>query len=125
MIADAITDILSTALPAHVIPPKPRFSYKNVPACDAEIPNVYCEFEAAGLLFSLHFELDTDRGGSLIFLEPKPRPSVDGASLTCEGMAKTSRPPGIPIPLDGTSPCPLADSSYLSYILALRFAKPA
>ena len=86
VIADAIADILSKALPAHVIPPKLRFSYENVPACDAEILNVYCEFEAAGFLFSLHFELDTDRGGNRFFLEPKPRSSVDGASLTYEGM---------------------------------------
>lgn len=86
VIADAIADILSEALPAHVIPPKLRFSYENVPACDAEIFNVHCEFETARLLLSLHFELDTGRGGNHIFLEPKPRSSVDGASLTCEGM---------------------------------------
>ena len=45
---NVIADILSKALPAHVIPPKLRSSYENVPACDAEILNVYCEFEAAG-----------------------------------------------------------------------------
>ena len=86
IIADAIAGILSKALPAHAIPPKLRFSYENVPACDTEILSVYCGFEAAGLSFFLDFELDTGRGGNRIFLEPEPEPSVEGVSLTCEGM---------------------------------------
>ena len=86
MIADAIAGILSKALPTHVIPPKLRFSYENVPALDAEILSVYCGFEAAGLSFSLDFELNTGRGGNRIFLEPEPEPSAGNVSLTCEGM---------------------------------------
>lgn len=66
VIADTIADVLSKALPVHVVSPKLRFSHESVPACDAEILNVYCEFEAAGLLFSLHFEPDTGRGSNRI-----------------------------------------------------------
>ena len=86
MIADAIAGILAKALPAHVIPPKLRFSHENAHACDAETLGVCCDFKAAGLLFSLHFELDTGRSRNLIFLEPEPEPSIKGISLTCEGM---------------------------------------
>ncbi len=74
VIADAIAGILSETLPPHVVPPKLRFSYENVPACDAEVLNVYCGFEATGFLSSLHFELDTGRSSNRIFLEPKPEP---------------------------------------------------
>lgn len=53
MIADAIAGILSKALPTHVIPPKLRFSYENMHhALDAEILDVYCGFETAGLCSS-------------------------------------------------------------------------
>ena len=87
MIADAIAGILSKALPTHVIPPKLRFSYENMHhALDAEILDVYCGFETAGLSFFLHFKLDTGRGGLHFFLEPKPEPSAEGVSLTCEGL---------------------------------------
>lgn len=87
MIADAIAGILSKALPTHVIPPKLRFSYENMHhALDAEILDVYCGFKTAGLSFFLHFKLDTGRGGLHFFLEPKPEPSAEGVSLTCEGL---------------------------------------
>ena len=86
MIADAIADILFKALPAHVIPPKLRFSYENVLVLDAEILNVCCLFEVARLSFFLSFELNTGRGGECIFLEPDPEPSTEGVSLTCEGI---------------------------------------
>mgnify|MGYP003370626038 CR=1 FL=1 len=84
MISDAMAGILAKALPAYVIPPKLRFGYGSVPACDAEILDVYCEFETAGLLFFLNFELYTGRGGTWIFLEPEP--SVEGVSLIYKGM---------------------------------------
>ena len=84
---DMIAGILSKALPTHVIPPKLRFSYENMHhALDAEILDVYCGFETAGLSFFLHFKLDTGRGGLHFFLEPKPEPSAEGVSLTCEGL---------------------------------------
>ena len=86
VIADTIADILSKALPAHAIPPKLRFSYENVPACDTEILGVYCGFEVAGLWFSLQFELDTGRGSNRFFLELEPEPSIAGVSFICEGM---------------------------------------
>ena len=86
IIADAIAGVLSKALPAHAIPPKLRFSYENVPACDTEILSVYCEFEVAGLSFFLGFVLDTGRGSNRVFLEPEPEPSTENVSLTCEGM---------------------------------------
>ena len=66
VIADSIADVLSKALPVHVVSPKLRFSYESVPACDAEILNMYRGFEAAGFLFSLHFEPDTGRGSNRI-----------------------------------------------------------
>lgn len=86
IIADTIAGILFKALPAHTIPPKLRFSYENVPALDAEILSVYCGFEAAGLSFSLDFELNTGRGGNRVLLELEPEPSAGNVSLTCEGM---------------------------------------
>lgn len=87
MIADAIAGILPKALPTHVIPPKLRFSYENMHhALDAEILDVYCGFKTAGLSFFLHFKLNTGRGGLHFFLEPKPEPSAEGVSLTCEGL---------------------------------------
>lgn len=87
MIADAIAGILPKALSTHVIPPKLRFSYENMHhALDAEILDVYCGFKTAGLLFFLHFKLNTGRGGLHFFLEPKPEPSAEGVSLTCEGL---------------------------------------
>ena len=86
MIADAIADILSEALPAHAIPPKLRFSYEKASVPDTEILQVYCGFEAAGLSFSLDFELNTGRGSDRFFLEPEPEPSAGSVSLTCEGM---------------------------------------
>ena len=86
VIAGTIADILSKALPAHAIPPKLRFSYENVPACDTEILGVYCGFEVAGLWFSLQFELDTGRGSNRFFLELEPEPSIAGVSFTCEEM---------------------------------------
>lgn len=87
IIADAIAGVLSQALPAHVIPPKLRFSYENMHhALDAEILDVYCGFKAAGLSFFLHFELDTGRGGLHFFLDPEPEPSVGNVSLACEGV---------------------------------------
>lgn len=86
IIADTIAGILFKALPAHTIPPKLRFSYENVPALDAEILSVYCGFEAAGLSFSLDFELNTGRGGNRVLLELESEPSAGNVSLTCEGM---------------------------------------
>lgn len=86
MIADAIADILSETLPAHAIPPKLRFSYEKASVPDTEILQVYCGFEAAGLSFSLDFELNTGRGSDRFFLEPEPEPSAGSVSLTCEGM---------------------------------------
>ena len=86
IIADAIADILSEALPSHAIPPKLRFSYEKEPVLDAEILQVYCGFEAAGLSFFLDFELSTGRGGFRSFLEPEPELSTENVSLTCEGM---------------------------------------
>lgn len=86
IIADAIAGVLSKALPAHAIPPKLRFSYENVPACDTEILGVHCGFEVAGLSFFLDFELDTGRGGNRFFLELEPESSLAGVSFTCEGM---------------------------------------
>lgn len=58
----------------------------TVPALDAEILSVYCGFEAAGLSFSLDFELNTGRGGNRVLLELEPEPSAGNVSLTCEGM---------------------------------------
>lgn len=52
-----------------------------MPACDAEILNVYCEFEAAGLLFSLHFELDTGRGGNRFSSSRSLSPSHEPAGF--------------------------------------------
>ena len=87
MFADAIAGVLSKALPAHAIPPKLRFSYENMHhALDAEILDVYCGFEVAGLSFFLDFVLDTGRGSNRIFLEPEPEPSAENVSLTCKGM---------------------------------------
>lgn len=86
IIADAIADILSEALPTHAIPPKLRFSYEKAPVLDTEILQVYCGFEVAGLSFFLDFELDTGRGSNRFFLEPEPEPSTENVSLTCEGM---------------------------------------
>lgn len=86
IIADAIAGILSKALPAHAIPPKFRFSYENVPACDTEILAVRGGFEVARFSFFLDFELDTGRGGNRVFLDLEPEPSAENVRLTCEGM---------------------------------------
>ena len=42
--------------------------------------------QAAGLSFSLDFELNTGRGGNRVLLELEPEPSAGNVSLTCEGM---------------------------------------
>lgn len=86
IISGSIAGILSKALPASIIPSKLRFDYENVPALDAEILNVYCGFRADELSFFLHFKLYTGWGSLRSFLEPEPKPSVEGVSLTCEGM---------------------------------------
>ncbi len=112
MIADAIADILAKALPAYVIPPKLRFSHENIPVLDAEILEVSCLFDAAGLSFSLGFELNTGRGGFRAYFEPEPEPSVSGIDLTCEDQdedfeatwdPKTSEWDK-PLPLDAPQP---------------------
>lgn len=83
MIADVIAGILGAALPAHATPPKLRFSYENVPALDAEILEVTCLFDVAGLSFSLGFKLETGKGGFRAYFEPNPEPSTSGVDLTC------------------------------------------
>ncbi len=88
MIADAIAGILAKAVPAHVIPPKLRFSHENIPVLDAEIFEVSCLFDAAGLSFSLGFELNTGRFGLRAYFEPDPEPSASGIGLTCEDQDK-------------------------------------
>lgn len=85
MVADAIADILTKALPAHIVPPQLRFSYRDMRACDAEILDVFCRFDTAGFSFSLDFELYTGKGGFRNFSEPEPEPSVSVVNLTCEG----------------------------------------
>lgn len=112
MVADAIAGILAKALPACVIPPKLRFSHENVPVLDAEILEVSCLFDAAGLSFSLGFEINTGRFSLRAYFEPEPEPSTSGIDLTCEcqdkGFEATWDPEtgewNKPLPLDAPQP---------------------
>lgn len=111
-IANAIAEILSGALPAHIIPSRLRFSYGDAYALDAEILEVSCLFDTAGLSFSLGFELNTGKGGFRSFFEPEPEPSVMGVELSCESRDegfKAAWNPKIgewdkPLPLDAPQP---------------------
>ena len=83
-VADAIGGILEKALPAHAIPAAIRFFRSDIPALDAELFAISCEFFVHDLHFDLSFTLDTGRGSRFPF-GINPEPTVEDVSLTCEG----------------------------------------
>ena len=86
IIANSIAGILSKALPAFLVPSKLRFDHENAPALDAETIKVYCGFKIDELTFFLLFELNTGWGSLRSCLKSEPTPSVEGVTLTCEGV---------------------------------------
>ena len=85
MVANAIGEILARALPANLVPTALSFDSCEVPACDAMLLTVSCEFEICGFGFELGMELDTGEGRLRCVDDPEPEPFVTSATLTCEG----------------------------------------
>ena len=87
MVANAIGEILARALPANLVPTVLSFDACEIPACDAMLLTVNCEFEICGFGLELEMELDTGEGRLRCVDDPQPEPSVTSAALTCEGYS--------------------------------------
>lgn len=85
MVANAIGEVLARALPANLVPSMLSFDTCEVPACDAMLLSVSCEFEVRGFGFELEMKLDTGEGRLRCVDDPQPKPSVTSATLTCKG----------------------------------------
>lgn len=87
MVANAIDEVLARALPVNLVPTVLSFDTCEVPACDAMLLNVSCEFEIRGFKFEFEMGLNTGEGGLRCIDDPEPEPFVTNATLTCEGYS--------------------------------------
>ena len=91
IVADAIAEILTKALPAYAVPTELRFDARDVLACDAEILTVGCDFSIGVFDFEMSMQFFTG-GGTMIYPGcPIPEPRVTSAEISCEGSDDEGR----------------------------------
>ena len=91
IVADAIAEILTKALPAYAVPTELRFDARDVCACDAEILTVGCDFSIGVFDFEMSMQFFTG-GGTMIYPGcPIPEPRVTSAEISCEGSDDEGR----------------------------------
>lgn len=84
-IADAMASVLSEALPAHVIPSRIRYRSARLPVLDTTFLEVMCQFDSAGLSFSLSFTIQVSSHSALRPVDPVREPQAYDVRLTCMG----------------------------------------